>query len=505
MRFLENETNPDILRELVKLSVAEVNRLNQVIVKIQEEKEKASTQVLNLEESYAVLKKRFFGKSSEKRSRPKSSDNEELTLHGQTVLPPVKEKKVNNLPVDLVIYRASAEELISMSSDLGLDHPSQDQWEEVAGMFEESFEITIVERTYRKTKIRKQKYRLKKQFALEEKKQFYTCQGPETKLLPGSTYSVDFAVSVVTDKYVNHLPLERQTRIMESNGLNNIKTNTLYQLCRVVGTHLEPLICRIKDEILSTKLIHGDETPWPIANGKNSNGYMWVLSNNTGSFYQFEPTRSGQVPEQNLKDYKGFLMTDGYSGYTRFKDSMTVRLTHCHSHARREFIDIQKNYPEVEDYLKFYDELFKIEKLASNFDQLKKLREERSKPIIENMKIWLEQSYLKARGESTFLKAIKYSLKRWKELTLFLEHPEVPLTNNEAERTIRHAVMGRKNFYGSRSIDGADITAVFYTIIETCKKVEVDPRTYLLQTVKEIIKGNTPLTPLQYAKSNTLQ
>ena len=121
------------------------------------------------------------------------------------------------------------------------------------------------------------------------------------------------------------------------------------------------------------------------------------------------------------------------------------------------------------------------------------------------MKAWLEESYLKARGESTFLKAIKYSLKRWKELTLFLEYPEMPLTNNEAERTIRHAVMGRKNFYGSRSIDGADITAVFYTIIETCKKVEVDPRTYLLQTVKEIIKGNAPLTPLEYAKSNTLQ
>jgi hypothetical protein len=504
MRFLENETNPDILRELVKLSVAEVERLNQVINKIQEEKAKASTQVLNLEDSYSVLKKRFFGKSSEKRSRPKSSEMEELTLHGQTVLPPVNEKKVNKLPVDEVIYKASEEELKSMSSDLGLEQPSQEQWEEVPGMFEESFEITIVERSYRKTKIKKQKYKLKKPFALEEKTQFYTCHGPD-KLLPGSTYSIDFAVSVVTDKYVNHLPLERQTRIMESNGLNNIKTNTLYQLCRIVGTHLEPLICRIKDEILSTRLVHGDETPWPITNGKDSSGYMWVLSNNTGSYYQFEPTRSGQVPERNLKNYTGFLMTDGYSGYTRFKDSPSVTLTHCHSHARREFIDIQKDYPEVEFYLKYYDDLFKIEKLASSFDQLKSLRQERSKVIIDKMKIWLDENYLKARGESTLQKAIKYSLKRWKELTLFLEHPEVPLTNNEAERTIRHAVMGRKNFYGSRSIDGADITAVFYTIIESCKKVEADPRIYLLQTVKEIIKGNVPLTPLEYVKSNILQ
>lgn len=504
MRFLENETDPKILRELLKITTAEVNRLNQVIVKIQDEKAKASVQVLNLEDSYSILKKRFFGKSSEKRSRPKNSDIEELTLHGQTVLPPVKEKKVNNLPVDEVIYRASDEELINMSTDLGLDEPNQDQWEAVPGMFEESFEITIVERTYRKTKIKKQKYRLKKQYALEEKKQFYTCQGPD-KLLPGSTYSLDFAVSVVTDKYVNHLPLERQSRIMESNGLSNIETNTLYQLCRVVSTHIEPLICRIKDEIFSTRLVHGDETPWPITNGKDSSGYMWVLSNSTGSYYQFEPTRSGQVPEENLKNFTGFLMTDGYSGYTRFKDSTLITLTHCHSHARREFIDIEKDYPEVEIYLKYYDELFEIEKLASNFDQLKLLRLERAKPIIDKMKIWLDETYLKARGESSLQKAIKYSLKRWKELTLFLEHPEVPLTNNEAERTIRHAVMGRKNFYGSRSIDGADITAVFYTIIESCKKVEVDPRNYLLHAVKEIISGKKSLTPLEYAKSLILQ
>jgi len=78
--------------------------------------------------------------------------------------------------------------------------------------------------------------------------------------------------------------------------------------------------------------------------------------------------------------------------------------------------------------------------------------------------------------------------------------PEVPLTNNEAERTIRQAVMGRKNFYGSRSIDGADVTAIIYSVIESCKKVEIDPRKYLLETIHQCVAGKTPLTPFEYVK-----
>jgi len=115
--------------------------------------------------------------------------------------------------------------------------------------------------------------------------------------------------------------------------------------------------------------------------------------------------------------------------------------------------------------------------------------------------LWLLEKYPEARSESKFKSAIEYTTKNWNELKLFLEDPEVPLTNNEAERTIRQAVMGRKNFYGSRSIDGADVTAIIYSVIESCKKVELDPRSYLLNTIRECANGKTPLTPFEYAKS----
>jgi transposase len=148
-----------------------------------------------------------------------------------------------------------------------------------------------------------------------------------------------------------------------------------------------------------------------------------------------------------------------------------------------------------------YQKLFAIEKQARDFEELLLFRESKSKLIIEEMKKWLMEKYPEARSESKFKSAIEYTMKNWAELTLFLKAREVPLTNNEAERTIRHAVMGRKNFYGSRSIDGADVAATIYSVIESCKKVELDPRNYLLQTIRLCAEGKTPQTPFEFAKS----
>jgi hypothetical protein len=106
-----------------------------------------------------------------------------------------------------------------------------------------------------------------------------------------------------------------------------------------------------------------------------------------------------------------------------------------------------------------------------------------SSKIIQEIKTWLLEPRESARRGSHLLKAIEYPLKYWNGLTLFLADTRVPLTNNEAERKIRHAVMGRKNFYGSRTHNGADTAATLYTIIESCKKVELDPRTYIEMAV----------------------
>ena len=501
-KLIDSESDPRILRELLKLVHADNDRLRVVIKEIQDAKAKAAQQSFTLEESLKILRHKFFGKSSEKspqdRRRDRLSDDPEILLHSQNLIPPVAKKAVKSLLEEEVLHVSSEEDLLSMSASLELENPSVNQWEEVAGLFDQSVEIEIIERSFKKIIHKRKKYRLKKEYNTSEKEIIIAAPGP-VKLVPGASYSIDFTVATIIDKYLNHLPLERQCRTMESLGLKRMHSQILYNLSLLASEHLIPVVEKIKSEILSSPVVHSDETPWPIMNSKDSDGYMWIIANNRGSFYRFEPTRSGKVIKETLQDFSGTVITDGYSGYAQFKSESAINLALCHAHARRHFFEIKDDYPEVDFILSCYKELFLVEKMARDFNDLKELRQNRSRSIVDMMQLWLQKHLHESREESAFRKAIEYSLKNWKELIKFLGDPYIPLTNNEAERTIRQAVMGRKNFHGSRSIDGADVAAIMYTIIESCKKVELDPRDYLSITLKNAAGEKPTETPFEMA------
>jgi len=147
------------------------------------------------------------------------------------------------------------------------------------------------------------------------------------------------------------------------------------------------------------------------------------------------------------------------------------------------------------------DQLFAIERSVKTFAELKILRDEKSREIILRIQTKLLEEHPRSRSKSLKRKAIEYLMKRWKGFTLFLDDVRLPLSNNEAERTIRHAVIGRKNYHGSNNHTGAETAATHFTIIESCKKNEIDPRQFILMTLKKIAAGEPVLTPLEYAKS----
>ena len=261
----------------------------------------------------------------------------------------------------------------------------------------------------------------------------------------------------------------------------------------------------IKEELLKgNRTVHIDETPWAINNSKQKDGFMWVMSHQGGSFYHFADTRSASVAKELLGSYKGPVLTDGYSSYkSHLEKKEGIKLAHCWSHARRKFIEVQKSAPKDKDCERVLDlmgELFKIERRGTTYEVLKELRQKESKEILDKLLSVYEELLPKARVESGLKKAIDYSLKRWKGLTLFLEDERIPLTNNEAERTIRHSVMGRKNFHGSRTQRGAKTAEILYTVIESCKKVELDPKDYILMVVKNKLENKLVKTPLEYAR-----
>ncbi|NJM09641.1 MAG: IS66 family transposase [Bdellovibrionaceae bacterium] len=374
-------------------------------------------------------------------------------------------------------------------------------WEEIPNAFDRVTKIEIIERRYLKKIFKKKKYKLKEPFTshVDDKDVILTAHVPG--LLPGMNYTTEFVAAVVADKYISHVPLERQTREMESLGLSGMKNSTLSRLCAVAAGALEPLQDAILSELLqSDTALHIDETPWGIQNKHEQDGFMWVISNRCGSYYFFKPTRSAKVLREKLHGYDGPVVTDGLETYNSVLVEANLPHAYCWAHARREFFKIESHDPSVTPILDRIDELFAIEREAKDFTELKILRKTKSAPVIHDLKRLLLEEYPKSRDGSQKRKAILYLDKRWPGFELFLSDTRVPLSNNEAERTIRHAVMGRKNYYGSGSHTGAATAATLFTVIESCKKNDIDPRTYLLLVLKWLTESDEIETPLQYAK-----
>ena len=500
-KAIRSEKNPEILVQLLEHATKHIERIEKENQILKDQKDAKEQEALGLDDKLCTLQKRMFGKSSEKTpssDRPKSDESK--TIHTESIAPAPNEEELQKLPEITVDQKLDAKDLAKIALEYG--YPEDSEWEQIDGFYDESDFLDIKVESYVRKKVRRFKYRLKASVGSE--KEVIVTAPCALKILPGSKYGLEISVEVAVKKYLYHLPLNRIQSMMKSGGLT-VAVNTLYSLCAFVSFYLEGICDDIKKEMMSCGLcLHLDETKWPINNSKQDDGYMWVMSNAAGSFYQFEPTRSGDIAKELVGSYKGPILTDGFSGYKRhFKKSDKVVMSYCWAHARRKFKDIEKNYPkECKQILKLMSKLSKVEHKAEDYKHLQELRDAESKKIVNEIKTWLMEAKVKARSESGLEKAINYSMNHWDGLTKFLKDAKVPLTNNEVERAVRQSVMGRKNFYGSRSINGADVASTMYTIIESCKKVELEPKSYILMVVRAKAKDRRAKvpTPLQYAR-----
>jgi transposase len=511
-QILENEKDPRVLRALINDLVQHNQKLEVRIDKIERENAEKDQAAFNLEERVKLMRRQIFGKSSEKRTeandRPRDKSQEAALVFSEAAFPAPETRseqqkgkaKGASLEEVIVDHHPSENDLVTESESRGVESAKDSQWEDT-GLYDESIKVTIIERRYVKELHRRHKYRLKEKFNPNpEKEVIITANGPD-ELLKGMNYSIDFLAAVIADKYISHMPLERQTREMESLGLVGMKNSTLSRMAALGAAALEPMQGAIlREDLLTSDLaLHLDETPWKIQSKQEKDGFLWVISNRYGSYYFFKPTRSGQVLKEKLSGYTGPVLTDGFSGYNVVAE-LGIRQGYCWAHARREFIPLESHDPTVKPILDLIDELFAIEREAMTFNDVGKLRQAKSKPVVEKLKSLLSEEILRSRVGSQKRKAIEYILKRWDGLTLFLEETKLPLSNNEAERTIRHAVVGRKNYYGSGNHVGAETAATLFTVIESCKKNDIDPRTFLIMSLHRVARGEPLETPLAYAR-----
>lgn len=360
--------------------------------------------------------------------------------------------------------------------------------EPIVGQTEDSEEITVTERTYTLVLHRRQKYRCRCNACVR------TADGPQ-KLIPGGRYSVEFAAHVAAQKYAFHLPLERQVEMMKHRGLE-VTSQTLWDQIEAAARALKPTYEALWAWLLTQPVLHLDESRWPMHawDTKKSNWTAWCGRSGRAMWIRIASSKSEAEGQRLLNGYAGTVVADGYQVYknlARGPDGRNYHLAHCWAHVLRKFSETEPTEPRSRWILAKIGMLYKIDKRIAlkadgNRERHLALRRRFLSPLIEGIRTWaLAQGGLQ---RSSFGKALAYMLSHWEGLKRFLDDPLVPLDNNPAEQALRDLVVGRKNHYGSRSQRGAEVSAIFYSLIGTAKLCGVPPEDYLRRALVAALK-----------------
>lgn len=478
---IERERDVEQLRKMALLLAKENQRLIERVVELQGKLLKAQgkdAQQLMLE--IAALQKELeerannIGRNpSEKRGEAKTgAEKKPQTGHGPREQP--------KLPILDVPWHLDVADQMCPSCGGELQ-----PWD---GQFDDSEEVDVIERQFVIRRHRRQKYRCACGGCVE------TAPGPK-RVLAGGRYSAAFAIAVVVGKYLDHLPLERQVRQMARQGLT-CDSQTLFDQCWALACLLRPAYQRLGQLQLEQPVLFVDETSWPLFGEKGktaqaSKWKIWTVTSDIGIYNEIRDGRSAAIAESLLGGYSGYVMCDGYVVYESIaKTYPELRLVHCWAHARRKFIECEAAFPlEAKRIVGLIGKLYAIEASVRDGpdEQRLRVRQEQSRAVIEEIKAALMEP--RPVPGSGLYEAIQYVGKRWTRLTRFLEDSVVPLDNNAAERALRSPVLGRKNHYGSRSLRGTEVAAIFYSLLESAKLADLDPAAYLHRAVEAALDG----------------
>ena len=297
--------------------------------------------------------------------------------------------------------------------------------------------------------------------------------------------------SILNGKYVNALPLERQSKTFKINGIN-LSSNTLANwVINCSDTYLSLMYERLHRLIYESQVIHADETPTKVMriDGRKVSGgkktYMWVYRNRPLKkshpivLFDWQPSRRTDHPRDFLRKYSGVVVTDGYQVYhTLGKERPDLNVAGCWVHARRPFAEFIKSIgtetAKGSVAQEAYDMITEIMHMDNGYDDLapsdrKKQRQFNLKDKVDGYFAWAKIKYSQVTHNSTIGKALAYSINQEEYLRKFLDDGNIPMDNNYAEQAIRPFTIGRKNFVITESDKGAKASAIIYSLAETAK------------------------------------
>lgn len=338
----------------------------------------------------------------------------------------------------------------------------------------EIFEVQEV-KAYRR-KIKKKKYR--RGCKCKNAKGIITAPGPVT-LMPNLRYGNSIWIHIIIQKYYFQIPVNRTLKALEMNGFS-IPPGTIGDGLKRIAPLFEPIYTALEEKMKEAQWWQADETRWRVFQTTKTkqtfNWYLWVFISKVSVVHVVDPTRSAEVIHDHLGTViEGILLVDRYSAYKSFaKKKEGISLAFCWSHAKRDFDDAGKKYKViktwVDEWVKEISILFHQNNLriqypvgSVQFEKEDKILRKKIRLMQQSIEEQLEQSRLHHEQEHV-LKSMK---NHWEGLTVFVDHPFIPMDNNNSERTIRNSVVGRKNYYGSVTAWSARFTAIMFSIFET--------------------------------------
>ena len=329
------------------------------------------------------------------------------------------------------------------------------------------------------------------------------------RLLKNSILTPSLAAAIFEEKYVNHSPYNRIEASFKCRDANISRQNMAGWMIYIHDRYLRPMKREFRRKLLKSRLIHCDETPFRMPDngrGPNAKDYMWVYHTceRYGSppifIYDYRPARKAENPRNFLDGYEGILMTDGYQVYHTLAGERPdeLKVAGCWAHAKRKFAEIVKSTGvktangTIADKanrriaaIYHVDNMYKEASLEERLDH----RKNSVKPLVDEYFTWLKnlQGSLEMDQSSKTAKAINYSINQEDYLRLFLTDAMIPLDNNDAERSIRAFCIGKKNWQIIDSKQGAEASAMFYSIAETVKANGLKPHEYFQYVLEQML------------------
>lgn len=469
------------------------------------------TQLISFKEELAELKRLIYGSKSERFTPSSSPEQLTLGLAAEEKPAEVKIEKVEYSRVKTPVNKDHKGRLPLPAHLPRVEHIIEPE-ESIEGMSFVGEEITET-LDYIPGKLQVKKY-IRKKYAKPHGEGIVIGSLP-SRLIEKGIAETSLLAFLLTSKYADHLPLHRQIEMLKRLGAT-LPASTVSDWISYSLKAITPLYECLVARVQASTYLQADETPIKVLDkdkkGTTHRGYYWVYHAVKESlvFFDYREGRSREGPSEILKNYKGYLQTDGYGVYDDFGQKEGITLIHCMAHARRYFEKALGNHKEAAEHaLKQIQELYKVERRCREAgitgEERKQIREEEATTVLEGLHNWMVEQYERVNPSSALGEAISYSLKRWKGLTHYISNGDLEIDNNLIENAIRPVAIGRKNYLFAGSHEAAQRAAIMYSLFACCKKNNVNPQEWLIDVLNRIsdhsINRIEELLPNKWKKS----